>query len=257
VGNVVLANYHMTENKYLETILNYGLLPQQGIRSQLIGDSKKALFYSKGYEGVIAMFFMMIERFIEYRGSIGDIHIETYRNFLAMADQKQSQNMEVSQVLKDAIYREEKIVEMVQSVRNAPDWKNFLGEGVCLKLVGICEEDKIFESSFYNSWTYFGIIPENISLIALKNLETGEILTSKYDVIHFMMSKIPLERMRVLLYDNDRKEQQRKSHLLWQIMEKYYMDHRNHLEYYSHNYELQEISLQSYFDKEKHKIIGK
>lgn len=58
--------------------------------------------------------------------------------------------------------------------------------------MGICEKDKSSEVSFYNSWTYFSIISENLSFIVLKNLETGEILTSKYDVIHFMMSKIPL-----------------------------------------------------------------
>ena len=34
------ANYHMTENKYLESISNDGLIPQQDIRSNFIGDSK-------------------------------------------------------------------------------------------------------------------------------------------------------------------------------------------------------------------------
>ena len=54
----MLANYHMTENKYLESILNNGLIPQQGIRSNLIDDSK------------MPFFIRMV--FVEYSGSIGD-----------------------------------------------------------------------------------------------------------------------------------------------------------------------------------------
>lgn len=45
---LLLANYHMTENQYLESIFNNGLIPQKGIRNNLIGDSKNAIFYSKG-----------------------------------------------------------------------------------------------------------------------------------------------------------------------------------------------------------------
>lgn len=35
------------------------------------------------------MFFMMIERFMEYRGSIGDVHIDVYNKFVEMAYSKQ------------------------------------------------------------------------------------------------------------------------------------------------------------------------
>ena len=79
----------MTENQYLESIFNNGLIPQKGIRRNLIGDSKNAIFYSKGYEGAIAMFFMMIERFMEYRGSIGDVPLDIYNKFIEMAYRKQ------------------------------------------------------------------------------------------------------------------------------------------------------------------------
>lgn len=253
----MLVNYHMTENKYLESISNNGLIPQQGIRSNLIGDSKNAVFYSQGYEGVIAMFFMMIERFMEYRGSIGDVHIDSYNKFVEMANTKQKSGREVSGSLIDAIEREKRIVEVINTVRNASDWKEFLGEGVCLKVNNINDENNDFsEFTFYNSWTTSKIPPEDISIVTLENNETGEVLTSKYDVINYFISKIPLDRMRMILYDTDSKESKRETHLLWQIMSKYYSDNRNYFESYFDKFDIVEVPISSYLKKENNKPKG-
>lgn len=246
----MLANYHMTENKYLESISNNGLIPQQGIRSNLIGDSKNAVFYSQGYEGVIAMFFMMIERFMEYRGSSGDIHIDIYNKFVEMAHIKQQQGREVGKALIDAIEREKRIAEIVGIVRTVSDWKEFLGEGVCLRIANINEENNNFsESTFYNSWTTLKIPPEDIWVVTLKNQETGEVLTSKYDIINYFISKISLDRMKMVLYDTDSKEDKRETHLLWQIMFKYYNDNRNYFESYFEKYDIIEIPILNYLNK--------
>lgn len=253
----MLANYHMTENKYLEFISDVGLIPQQGIRSNLIGDSKKAIFYSQGCEGVIAMFFMMIERFIEYRGFAGDVHIDTYNTFLEMANEKQKRGIEVSKTLSDAINREREIIEVINSVRTATDWHEFLGEGVCLKIAKINEESIGFpEFTFYNSWTTSKIPPEDIFVIALENSETGEVLTSKFDVINYFISNISLDKMRMVLYDTDSKESKREKHLLWQIMSKYYNDNRKHFENYFEKFDVIEIPISRYLNKERNKPKG-
>lgn len=244
-------NYHMTENKYLESIFKEGLVPQQGIRSNLIGESKKAVFYSQGFEGVIAMFFMMIERFIEYCGSSGDIHIDAYNQFLKMADAKQKQGKEISQTLASAIENEKRIVETVYKVRNASNWQEFLGDGVYLSITNINEEDSNSESTFYNSWTTSIISPENISVVILNNQITGEVLTSKYDIVNCFISKVPLEQMQAILYDTAAKESKREKHLLWQIMSKYYTENRAYYESYFENYDIIEIPISSYLNKKE------
>ena len=253
----MLANYHMTENKYLESILNNGLIPQQGIRSNLIGDSKNAVFYSKEYEGVIAMFFMMIERFIQYRDSIGDVHIDAYNNFIKMADRKKQQGIEISETLQEAINNEKKIVDVINAVRNASDWKEFFGEGVCLKINHVHEENSdLPEFTFYNSWTTSIIPPEDISVIILKNRETGDFLSSKYDVVNYFISKISLDRMRTILYDTDSKESKRESHLLWQIMSKYYIENRDNFESSFEKYDIVEMDISSYLNNKNSKSKG-
>lgn len=253
----MLANYHMTENQFLVSISNDGLIPQQGFRSNLIGDSKKAIFYSKGYEGVIAMFFMMIERFIQYRGSIGDVHIDTYNNFIKMADEKQQQGIEISKTLRDAINNEKKIVDVINAVRSVSDWKGLLGDGVCLKINHVPEKNNTLpEFTFYNSWTTSRIPPDDISVITLKNRETGDVLSSKYDVVNYFISKIPLDRMRAILYDTDSKESKRESHLLWQVMSKYYVDNRDSFKSYFEKYDVVEMDISSYLNDKNNKPKG-
>lgn len=252
----MLANYHMTENKYLESISNNGLIPQQGIRSNLIGDSKNAIFYSQGYQGVIAMFFMMIEKFMEYKGSTGDIHIDSYNIIVEMVRSKQKQGKEVSDYLIDTMEKEKRIVEVIDIVRASSNWKEFLGEGVCLKIVNINEDNSNFPGfSFYNSWTTSRIPPEDIYVVTLENKKTGQVLTSKYDIINYFISMISLESMGKALYDTDSKE--RENHLLWQIMSQYYNDNRNLFKSYFEDFDIIEVPILSYLNKNENQLKGK
>lgn len=250
----MLENYHLTENKFLANILSVGLIPQQGKRSNLIGDQKRAIFYSKGYEGVIAMFFMMIERFVEYKGTHGDVHVDVYKSLMEMVMKKKEQGLEISQTLENAINRERGIVEVVNEVRSTQNWRDFLGEGVCLKLNNVQEvETKAPEFDFYNAWTTSTISPQDISVMVLKNKETGAELTSKYNIIDYFVSKTPLDSMRSLLYDTDKRESKRESHLLWQIMSKYYADNEDNIRSFFGGYDIAEIPLEKYFRRKDDK----
>ncbi len=113
-----------------------------------------------------------------------------------MVRSKQKHGREVSEALIDAMEREKRIVEVIDIVRAASDWKEFLGEVVCLKIANINEENNNFpEFSFYNSWTTSKILPEDIYVVTLENKKIGQVLTSKYDVINYFISKISLESM--------------------------------------------------------------
>ncbi len=254
----MLANYHLTENKFLPNILSVGLIPQQGKRSNLIGDHKKAIFYSKGYEGVIAMFFMMIERFVEYRGDYGDIHIDAYKAFMEMARKRQEQGLVINQTLENAINREKRIIDVINAVRISEDWRSFLGEGVCLRLDNVQEENvEASEFTFYNSWTTLSVPPKDISVVVLRNRETGAQLTSKYNIIDYFVSKTPLDSMRKLLYDTDAKESKRESHLLWQIMSRYYSDNEDSIRTFYRNYDIGEVPLAMYLNIENGRLRGR
>ncbi len=248
------ANYHLIDNKFLPNILSVGLIPQQGKRSNLIGDHKEAIFYSEGYEGVIAMFFMMVERFVQYRGIYGDVHIDAYRKFMKMAEKKQQQGLPISETLEKAIEREKRIIDVINAVRSSEDWRSFLGEGVCLKLDNVQEENvEASEFTFYNSWTTLSVTPKDISVMVLRNKETGAQLSSKYNIIDYFVSKTPLDSMRKLLYDTDAKESKRESHLLWQIMSRYYSDNEDNIRSFFAGYDITDIPLESYLQRKDDK----
>lgn len=225
----MLDNYHVTENKYLDSIKKNGLLPQRGQRSKLIGDAKNAIFYSKGLEGVIAMFFMMIERYIEYRGIRGDVHIDSYNNIKKMIEERKSKGKVVSDFLKEVFRKESEIVNYTNFVRSCADYKEFLGEGVVLKINKIIENESASINEFYNCWTTSSISPNEISVLTIKNLQTGEILTSKYDILDFFMSRVSLDQMKNLIWNNI-DSQVREEHLLWQIMSDYYQKNNDEIE---------------------------
>lgn len=192
--------YHITENKYIESILNDGLTPQKGIRSKLIGESNTAVFYSKGFHGVIAMFFMMIERYIEYRGSEGDIHINSYNTIKKMIDDRKANGKDVGDYLNEKFTKELEIIESVNFVRNCQSYKEFLGDGICLKLNNVTEgSTESHVSTFYNSWTTSIVSPQDISIVILKNQETEETLDSKYDIINYFISKVSLDEMKKII----------------------------------------------------------
>lgn len=246
----MVANYHMTENKFLESILNNGLMPQQGIRSKLIEDPKTAVFYSKGFEGVIAMFFMMIECYIEYRGSEGDIHINSYNIIKKMIEDRKASGRDVGEYLLERLAKELEIIESINFARNCSSYKEFLGDGVCLKLNNVpLEKDDSPALTFYNSWTTSTIFPEDISIVALKHQETGELLNSKYDVINYFMSKVSLDEMKKILYDTEEKENERESHLLWKIMSNYYAENKEYLGNKFKKYDIIEIPISSYLNE--------
>lgn len=78
-------------------------------------------------------------------------------------------------------------------------------------------------------------------------------MTSKYDIINYFIIKIPLERMRIALYDTDSKESKRKTHLLWQIMSKYYNDNEDYFKYYFEKVDMIEIPILSCLNQEEKK----
>lgn len=238
-------NYHMTEDKYLESILVSGLTPQQGIRSNLIGDEKKAVFYSKGYEGVIAMFFMMLERYEEYIGSEGDIHISSYEMIKDMIESRKEEGRSVSDYLLERFDAEKQIVEMVNFVRGTSCYQEFLGEGVCLKL-GEVEDINEEGESFYNSWTNSVIPPSDLLVLVLEDRQTLEICSSKYDILDYFMGLVSLDDMRECLYDDESKELARSDHSLWKIMAQYYEDNHNRISELSERYRLREMPIAEY-----------
>ena len=242
-----MENYHVTENKYLEAIKINGLIPQRGQRSKLIGDEKNAIFYSKGMEGVIAMFFMMIERYIEYNGSEGDIHINSYNIIKKMIEERESEGRTVSDYLKDLLQSEGEIVNYTNFVRSCVDYKEFMGEGLVLKINKIIENENPSASEFYNCWTTSSISPNEMYVVTLKNAENGEFLTSKYDILNFFMSRISLEQMKNLIWNNI-DSQVREEHLLWQIMSEYYKNNCNDIEK-MRDCEIIEIPIINFFNE--------
>lgn len=188
------GKYHMTENKYLDSISRNGLTPQRGSRSQLIGDKKCAVFYSEGYAGVLTMFFKMVTKYQKFKDSESNVHTQSYNDLKRkLKELKNGSRSKYREHLMYALRSERKISRIIDRIRRTKNYRDFFGEGVCLSLKNVVVKN-IFEGkgkpSFDNSWTIQTVEPQNINVVALVDKENGEVLSSKYDVIMFFASKI-------------------------------------------------------------------
>lgn len=221
--------YHVTENKYIDSIKANGLTPQRGKRSKLIGDERKAIFYSQGLEGVIAMFFMMIERYVQYNENEGDVHINTFNIIKKMVEDKEAEGKVVGDYLREKLLKESEIVNSIKFARGCSTYKEFLGDGVVLKIDKMIDDENELSHNFYNCLTTSTISPTDIKVLAIKHPESGLILHSKYDIFNFAMSKISLSDLKNILYLNLPKKII-EEHLLWRIMSDYYKNNVHEIE---------------------------
>jgi hypothetical protein len=201
----------MTSLDRLKSINKIGLVPRNENNSKLVSDDKIKVFFSEGFEGAIALFvdFDIVYNKIK-KGE------ETLEN-----------------------------IELYNSVINSNNLKEYLGEGVYLCF------DKgniINERNFENGCTDEIIIPSKLNVIGLKNVATGEMLFSRFDVIHYMMSKTQISDIRYYgaKYKNSPSFEEATSKIREKV-KKYYEEHKKEIIFYNNGeYEIIEISLNDY-----------
>ena len=154
--------FHFTKNKYLRTILEQGLQPTFGTNCSIIGDQVGAkVSYSVGSQGATKMFVGV--HGIYSRMAEGRVNEEGFN---------------------------EHSLKAIHELQQAKDFEDWEGQGVYLVFDGECiaEEHRV-ETKPYDAYTDMPISPERLRVCVIRNKETGEMISSKYDIVSFWLAR--------------------------------------------------------------------
>ena len=154
--------FHFTKNKYLRTILEQGLQPTFGTNCSIIGDQVGAkVSYSVGSQGATKMFVGV--HGIYSRMAEGRVNEEGFN---------------------------EHSLKAIHELQQAKDFEDWEGQGVYLVFDGECiaEEHRV-ETKPYDAYTDMPISPEQLKVCTIRNKETGEVISSKYDIVNFWLAR--------------------------------------------------------------------
>ena len=154
--------FHFTKNKYLRTILEQGLQPTFGTNCSIIGDQVGAkVSYSVGSQGATKMFVGV--HGIYSRMAEGRVNEEGFN---------------------------ERSLKAIHELQQAKDFEDWEGQGVYLVFDGECiaEEHRV-ETKPYDAYTDRPISPEQLRVCVIRNKETGEMISSKYDIVNFWLAR--------------------------------------------------------------------
>lgn len=207
----------MTKLDYLDSINQFGLLPRSGDNSRLIQDDQVKVFFSEGYEGAIAL----------------------YVDFSIVYRKAKEKEITLDDDLKGKILL-------------SKDLEDYLGDGVYLSfdMNGIKNE-----RNFENGCTSQPIASNIINVLLLEDITNGNIIYSRFDIIHYMMSTISPEQITYYgekypdspPFDAATKRIQDK-------VKKYYEENKEIIDVYrSGSYKLKELSLNEFLNYSKNK----
>jgi hypothetical protein len=192
--------YHMSPLSRVRSISNSGLIPRNEDNSRTINDKKEKVFFSEGMTGAVAL----------------------YASF-----QKKYDNIKAGKIEKVP----QDILEKIQASKNIEE---YMGEGVYFIFDGTEIEN---ENNFMDGYTSQTISPEQLQVCLLKNNDTNEVSYSRFDIINYMMAKVPAESIH---YSGKDIEQEK--------IEKVTLDIQNNVKQYteSHAQEIKKYQFGNY-----------
>lgn len=150
--------YHMTTIDRIDSISKLGLIPRNPkisneTISKLINETRVKVFFSEGYEGAIALF----------------IDVNIVYNKIKKGEMP----------LDDAT--------LYKKVLESHTIRDYLGEGVYLCFDRDSVEN---ENNSVDGCTSKVIEPDKLKVVVLENLKDGSFSYSRFDILHYMMSRI-------------------------------------------------------------------
>ena len=202
--------YHMASLDRVRSISNTGLMPNGDDSNKLINDIENKVSFSEGMTGVVAQYANCQKRYdLIKSGVVGGV--------------KQT------------------VVDKVQTTK---DMQEYLGDEVFLTFDG---EDVENENNFMNGLTDKAIDSDNLTVCILKNNETGEVTYSGANIVHYMMSRVPVETISYIGKDASEDKVEKKTEIIRQDVSNYVKKHEDEINTYKYgDYTLENISVKSF-----------
>ena len=203
--------YHMAPLSKVRSISNLGLTPQNGDNSKVINDEKKRVFFSEGMTGTVAL----------------------YADFQKHYDQIKSGN--VGKTPEDR-------VKAIQASNSLEEYLG--GEGVYFIFDGTNIEN---EKNFMDGCTTQTILPQDLQVCLLKNNDTNEVSYSRYDIIKYMMGKVPIETINYSGKDIGSENVSKVTSEIQSDVNNYYKKHEKEINPFKYgNYTMESISVKEF-----------
>lgn len=221
--------YHMTTIDRIDSINKLGLTPRNEKNCKLINETRVKVFFSEGYEEAIALF---IDFNIVYNKiKNGEMDIE------------------------DAI--------LYKKILESHNIRDYLGDGIYL-----CFDKDVVENENnpVDGCTSKTIEPDNLKIVILRNLKDGTCSYSRFDILHYMMSKILTENINynsikwpnVDMFKNHYVRTEEEKILINQNkIRDYYVENSDKIQEFKNNdYQIIEVPLSEFINIIKHNIYG-
>lgn len=206
--------YHMTSLDRVRSISVSGLTPKNGDNSKTINDEKVKVFYSEGMTGAVALYADLQKHYDDIKaGIVGK----------APADR-------------------------IEAVNASESLEEYLGgDGVYFLFDGTDVEN---EKNFMDGCTDQTILPENLQVCLLKNNETNTVSYSRYDIIKYMMSKVPAESIHYSGKDVAESDVDGATARIQENVKKFYEKNKSEINTYrAGDYTLEDMPLKEFCTK--------
>lgn len=202
--------YHMVSLDRVRSISNTGLMPNGEDTNKLVNDIENKVSFSEGMTGVIAQYANCQKHYdLIKSGVVGGI--------------------------------EQAIVEKVQTTK---DMQEFFGDGVFITFDAEKVEN---ERNFMNGITDKSIDSESLTVCILRNNQTGEVTYSGANIVHYMMSKVPVETINYAGADASEDKVEKKTEIIRQDVSNYVKKHKDEINTYKFgDYTLENIPVKSF-----------
>lgn len=201
--------YHMTSLDKVRSISNIGLMPDEE-DNKLTSDIENKVSFSEGMTGVVAKYANCQKHYdLIKSGVVGGVEPD--------------------------VEQEIKITDSMQ---------DYLGDGVFIIFDGENVEN---EKNFMDGATDTSIDSENLQVCILKNNETGETTYSRFNIVHYMMAKVPLETINYTGIDVSEDKVEKKTEVIRQDVSNYVKEHEDEINIYKYgDYTLENIPVKSF-----------
>lgn len=206
--------YHMTSLDRVRSISVSGLTPKNGDNSKTVNDEKIKVFFSEGMTGAVALYADLQKHYDDIKsGNVGKTP-----------------------------------ADRVQAVNNSASLEEYLGgDGVYFLFDGTDVEN---EKNFMDGCTEQSISPENLQVCLLKNNATNTVSYSRYDIIKYMMSKVPAESIHYTGKDVKPEEVDTATNAIQLNVKSFYEKNKSEINAFrAGDYTLENIPLREFCDK--------
>lgn len=162
--------YHFTYLNRANSIAEIGLVPRLEENSKAVGDNKPKVSYSIGKVGVVGLFANFYKVYKDYKSGKRQPRID-----------RPDEMKEYKLIMKSESFEE------------------FIGQGMYIIFDGTGIENtggNTGRCNIYDASTHSIILPEKLCICLVKNQDTGEISYSKFDYVHYLMSRLSIQEKK-------------------------------------------------------------